>query len=208
MLRKLLVSTSLITIGLSLQSCLPTVVTAATKTGVTVAQERSFGDAIDDATINSKINSAMLQEDVNNLFVKINVKVTEGSVLLTGTVKDPDARARAAQIAWDQKGVKEVINEIKVSSESLKLSDVTDYSKDTWITTQIKSKLLLNKDVKSVNYSIDTINGVVYMTGVAQDQQELNTVTQLVGSVSYVKKVVNYVRIKGSKLREHNHIYK
>ena len=191
----------LLTLALSLSTaCVPVVLSTATATGVSIAQEKSMGDSIDDTTIWTKISSDLLQKDVNNLFNHVNIKVTEGRVLLTGNVPTPENRVEAVKIAWRQRGVKEVIDEIKVASPS-HVTIVRDFSKDTWITAQLKSKLLFDPSIHSVNYSVETIEGVVYLIGIAQNKQELDEVTNIASTIKYVQRVINFVRIKNALLR-------
>lgn len=186
--------------------CLPAVIGAAATTGRTISEERTVGDAVDDTTIWAKIKSDLLQQDVNNLFNQIDVKVNEGRVLMTGSVRSQEVRAKAVKIAWSQRGVKEVIDELTLAIPTGELA-IKDYSKDTWITTQITSALLLNKDIYSVNYNVETIDGIVYLMGIAQDETELNMVTNIAGTVKYVKKVVSHVRVKNTPKQQSNQIY-
>ncbi|MFN7039467.1 MAG: BON domain-containing protein [Alphaproteobacteria bacterium] len=185
----------IISLLLNLCGCLPAIFSAAATTGVVLTQDRSAGNALDDATIWAKIKSSYLQDDINNLFAHIDVKVNEARVLLTGYTTDPEIRIKAVQIAWEQKGVKEVINEINLTEPTDKLA-IKDYSLDTWITAQIKAKLLVNKYIKSVNYSVITLNQTVYLFGVAQDEDELNNVSDIVSKTRFVKHVISHVKIK------------
>ena len=77
------------------------------------------------------------------------------------------------RLAWQASGVTEVVNEIRVTDEG----GVMNYVRDSWISTQLKTKILIDKDIKSVNYSIETVNGVVFLMGITQNQAELNRVT-------------------------------
>ncbi len=166
-------------------------------TGVGIVQERSFGKGIDDKTILAQINSLYLQEDVGNLFNNVDVEVNEGRVMLTGNVATAESRIQAVKLAWQPKGVKEVINEIQITNKT----GIRDIAKDTWITAQVKSKLLFNKDVASINYTVDTVNGVVYLMGIAQNQTELDTVTFVASTIKGVQKVISHVRLKDDVLR-------
>ena len=100
-------------------------------------------------------------------------------------------RDEAVRLAWQAEGVKEVINEIQIAD-----SDLGDFASDTWISTNLKSKLLFDSKIASINYSVETVRGVVYLIGVAQSQEELDRVTNHARSLEYVKKVVSYVKIK------------
>lgn len=166
--------------------------------GVTAAEERSFGNAIDDTVIETKVESALLQEDIDHLFTRVDVDVHEGRVLLTGSVLHPDHRMKAVQMAWQPEGVKEVINEIQVEGNAL---DPKVMAQDAWINTQLSGQILVAKGVRSINYNIEVVNGTLYLIGVAQDSAELNKVLDLARRVKGVKKVVNHVRLKDSPLR-------
>ena len=182
-------------------ACVPAIMGASATTGVVIAQERTVGDALDDATITAKIKSEFLQHNLDHLFATVHVKTSEGRVMLTGHTHDPEIKVKAVRIAWNQKGVKEVINEIKLAEDSNKLA-IKEYGVDTWITAQIKAKMLLNKEIRSINYNVETIRGVVYLLGIAQHQSELDQVVSIAESIQHVKKVVNYVRSKDDHHRD------
>lgn len=175
-----------------LQNCAPLLIGGATATGVTVAQERSVGNAIDDTAIWAAIKNSYMQEDMKALMTGVNVKVNEGRVLLTGKVNTPETRVTAVRLAWQPEGVKEVIDEVVVTDKD----SVADYAHDTWVTTQVKSKLLFNRDISSINYSVETVNGVVYLIGVARSQEELEAVTTITSTVRGVKRVISHARLK------------
>lgn len=180
-----------------LSACVPLVVGAGTETAVVVAQERSVGNAVDDASILLRIKNLYLQQEKKDMLVNVEVKVVEGRVLLTGNVDLPDSQIEAVRLAWKVEGVKEVINEIQVNNQA----GFTNYAKDVWISAQVKGRLLITKDVRSVNFSIITVNQTVYVMGIAQDQKELSAVTAVASTTSYVKRVVSYVRLKDDPRR-------
>ncbi len=175
-----------------LSGCFPLVLGAATEGAVVVAQERSVGDAVDDASIFSKIKYKFSQQESKDMLANVEVKVVEGRVLLTGNVDQPDSQIEAVNLAWQVEGVKEVINEIQINDQS----GFSNYARDVWVSTQVRSRLLFGKGIKSVNYSVITVNQVVYLMGVAQNQEELDKATYVASTTSYVKKVVSYVRLK------------
>lgn len=179
------------------QGCAPVVAGTVATAGTTVAQERTVGHAVDDATINARINSRFVQKDLENLYGNVDVDVTEGRVMLTGAVRNPDTRKEAERISWEVPGVVEVINEIQVTNHQ----SFQSYAQDSWITTQVKSKLLFTKNIRSVNYGVDTINGVVYLMGIAQNAKELEWVTSIASRVKGVKKVVSHVWLKDDPRR-------
>ena len=179
--------------AISLQGCIVAVGAAAGTAGAAAAQERSVGDAVGDTVIKSNINSALLQKSMD-LFGDVEIDVVEGRVMLTGSVPVPEDRVEAVRLTWTVDGIKEIINEIQVEDES----GLNDYAQDSWITARIKSKLLFEKEVKSINYNIETVNAVVYMIGIAQSQGELEKVTNIVRNVPNVRRVVSHVRVRSA----------
>jgi osmotically-inducible protein OsmY len=178
-------------LGLSLQGCVGTVIGVGATAGTAAMEERGLSGAADDTALRLRIN-ALLSEKDERLWRKVGMQVYMGRVLLTGTVETPEMRAEAVKLAWTAEGVKEVINEIQLAGSA----GASGFARDTWISTQLKSALLFDKQVASINYSIETVAGTVYLIGLAQDQRELDRVMNHARGLSYVKKVVNYVQIK------------
>jgi osmotically-inducible protein OsmY len=176
----------------SVSGCIPLLLGAGTETAVVAAQERSAGNAMDDAGILIKIKNLYVNQEDKDMFLNVEVKVVEGRVLLTGNVDKPDSQIEAVKLAWQVDGVKEVINEVQISDKS----GFWNYSKDAWISAQIRARLVFGKDIKSINYSVITVNQVVYIMGIAQSQEELNRVSNVASTTSYVQRVVSYVRLK------------
>lgn len=176
----------------ALSGCITLATSAAGEGVVVAAQERSAGRALDDAGILVSLKEQYLRKDAKDLFANVIVKVVEGRVLLTGNVDKPETQVEAVRIAWTVDGVREVINEIQVNDQS----SLLNYSRDVWISTQVRTKLLVTKGIRSVNYSVITVNQVVYLTGIAQDQAELDRATTVASTTPYVQKVVSYVRLK------------
>ena len=101
----------------------------------------------------------------------------------------------AVDIAWSQNGVKEVVNELNVSEDS-NYFDAAEYSRDTWITSRIKAKTILDPDIKFINYTIITSKGVVYVFGITRSEEELSRVLDIAAEVKGVKKVVNHTSFR------------
>jgi len=178
------------------QGCVSLAVGGVAAGGVAAVEERSLGTQIDDRGLYLKINDKLLNKDAV-LFRKVNVEVNEGRVLLTGNVKKPEDRVTAADLSWEVQGVKEVLNELVVTDRT----ELRDFPKDTWITTQLKTRLLGDSHVLQVNYSVETINGVIYLLGIAQNQEELDRVVNHARNISGVQKVVSFVRLKDDPKR-------
>jgi len=196
MLSKIYLSTITLASAAILSSCVPAAIFGgAAAVGYTIAQERSVGDAIDDIAIETEVNALLLAQEDKNLFLNVDIDSVEGRVLLTGSVPTRRAKVDAYKTAWRPDSVKEVINEITVDKDNSQYS-AKKIASDTWISAQIESKLLFARNVSSINYSIETIDGNVYLMGVAKDKEELKNVAEIASTVSGVKKVVSHVRIK------------
>ena len=178
-------------LGASLQGCASAVIGVGATAGTAAMEERGLAGLADDRASRLRIN-ALLSDKDERLWRKVGMQVYMGRVLLTGTVETEAMRADAVRLAWSAKGVKEVINELQLADSG----GASGFARDTWISTQLKFALLFDKQVSSINYSIETVLGTVYLIGLAQDRVELNRVMNHARGLSYVKKVVNYVQIK------------
>ncbi len=158
---------------------------------VTVAEERSVDNVVDDAAIRFAINKKWLEADTI-IFTNLSTQVTEGRVLITGVVNEPQQRLEAIRIAWQVNGVREVINEIEVDEPQ----GFSGYARDTSITAQVESRLLFDTSIQSINYSILTENRVIYLMGIAQDDAERARVIDHARQIPYVRRVVDYTRLK------------
>lgn len=196
-MRNSLIATLVIS-SLVISACVPVLVAGGSETAAVVAQERSVGNAVDDAGILIKIKAAFADKDYKDLLANVEIKVVEGQVLLTGNVDKPESQVEAVRLAWTVKGVKEVINEIQINDKS----GFWNYTRDVWISTQIRARLIATKGVRSINYSVITVNQTVYIMGIAQDQSELDKVTYVCSTTNYVQHVVSYARLKDDPRRK------
>jgi osmotically-inducible protein OsmY len=184
---------------LALPACDPTQVAAGAGATVLVAaaQERDIGDAVDDKTIQLSLNARLLEKDAE-LFARVESEVVEGRVLLTGNVPRPEHRIEAARLIWQVPGVREVLNEIAINDRS----GVVDYFKDSWITTQLIAKLLTDSEIFEINYSVETVNGIVYLMGIAQSPAEIERVTNHARGLAGVRRVISHVHTKDDPKRK------
>lgn len=183
-------------LGLSATACTPVGVAAGVgaTVGLAAAQEGGIKTATNDTAIRVSITDMWLKHDVN-MYRRLSMTVTEGRVLITGSVPNPDMRVDAVRLAWQADGVRQVINEVTVDEGG----GVTGYVSDGFITTNLKTQLMLDKEVQSINYSIETVKGTIYLMGVAQDRKELDRVLDRARNTKYVKSVVSYVRLRGEQ---------
>ena len=182
--------------SLSLAGCADAIVGAATTTGLAVAEERTVENAVKDLTIQAELNHLFFQDDLA-LYNDVSLSVVEGRVLLKGRVPTHEDRDRAGWVARQATRVREVINELQVTGEG----GILDYAKDRWISLKLDTRLLLDLDILSVNYDVATVNGTVYLIGIAQDEDELKQVEAHARGVDGVKRVVSHVIMKDDPRR-------
>ena len=183
---------------LALAACTPAgvVVGGAASAGVAASEERGIKGAADDAVIRVKINEAWVKEDFDT-FIRLNLQIYEGRVLVSGRVPDQAQADKAVQAAWQPDGVREVINEIEISEGG----GLNDFANDTLINARLDADLLFDGDVDSINYSTRAVAGTVYLLGVAQDRAELDRVFRIARDVPNVKRVISHVIMKDDPRR-------
>jgi osmotically-inducible protein OsmY len=174
-----------------LSACIPAVVGSGAAVGVAATKEKGVTGAWTDTKISSAIKLALYQKDPD-LHRVVDVNVQNGEVMLTGAVPNEQMHEDAVKIAWEPQGVKRVIDNIGRSQGA----SLGTYTKDTMITTQLKSTLMFDGDIQSRNYSIKTVSGQVYLMGIAQNQNELDKVVEYARNTGGVTKVVSYVKLK------------
>ncbi|MBL4666428.1 MAG: BON domain-containing protein [Sneathiella sp.] len=182
--------------AVSLSGCTPVglVVGGAAAAGVVVAEERSISDAVEDAGIKINIMNGLFKKS-ETLFVDVSTIVIEGRVLVTGVVRDVDHRDAVAAIIWKTDGVEEVLNELQISNQS----NIPSSAEDSWVSAKLKARLLQDISIKHVNYSMDTVNRVVYLMGIAQNPAELERVYLHARDVDGVRKIISHVVMKDSR---------
>lgn len=177
-----------------LGGCVGAAIGGAATVGVAAYDERGIDGVANDLKLAADIRTEWLAADAD-LPVKASVEVHGGRALLTGVLQDEKRRANAVALAWKVPGVKEVLNEIQVAPSG----GVVDFSRDAWITGQIKAKMTFDEKIMGINFHVQTVNKTVYMIGVARSQDELNRVMTIARSISYVQNVIQHIRIKAPK---------
>lgn len=191
-LRVLLLTGTLLAALPSLTGCILAAAGAGAASGyATLAQERSPGDQIKDTTIRS-LASQSWDKYNPELAHDLDATVYEGRVLLTGRVPTEEWRQEAVQRTWKVDGVKEVYDEIEVGPDT----HFSDEARDTFVSTRLRNDLVWDGQVKSINYTVKTENGIVYIIGSARSQGELDRVTGYARNIPNVRRVVSYVRIR------------
>jgi len=158
----------------------------------TLQPERSIGREVDDANASLSIKSAMLRTEGFALD-GVDVEVTEGIALLTGTVPREDDRLMAECLTWSSVAVRAVANEVEVGQGN----SLRDRTRDAVITQRVRARLLSDRTIRSVNFNVETYRGRVYLLGLARSQGELDRATAHASLVEEVEEVISYVQIAG-----------
>ena len=174
--------------------CTSQIAVGTASTAIAVSkEERTLGEFVDDTLIKTQIKN--LYFDTNeNIFFNVDVEVSQGRVLLTGTLDNSDLRIEATRMAWGIGGVQTVINELQISDDD----NILNFADDLLISTQIKGKLLLSSELSYINYTVETVNGIVYLIGIARSEEERQSVINLSREVYGVVDVIDYINIVSS----------
>ena len=155
-------------------------------TGVSVAFDpRSVGTQIDDSIMQKNLSTRILLSE-KSYFFSVNSNVLDGRIFITGKVDDPEDKLKITKLAWETKGVRSVKNDIKVKEEF----NFKQSAKDIFITSQLKTALILNKNTKATNYQIDTYKSKIYIYGIAMTREERDLVLKEAKEILDVKDVI------------------
>ena len=155
-------------------------------TGVSVALDpRSVGTQIDDSIMQKNLTARILLSDKKYL-LSVKSKVLDGRIFMTGKVDDPEEKLKLTKMAWETQGVRSVRNDIKVKEEF----NFKQSAKDIFITSQLRTALILNKDIKASNYQIDTYKKKVYLYGIAITSKEKNEVLEEAKQILDVEDII------------------
>ena len=171
---------------LLLSSCVGVSSTGIFGTGVSVALDpRTIGTQMDDSLMQKNLAARILVKDKKYL-LSVKSKVLDGRIFLTGKVDNPEEKLLLTKLAWETKGTRSVRNDIKIKEEfSFKRS-----AKDVLITSQLRTALILNKNIKATNYQIDTYKKKIYIYGIALTSDEKDLVISEAKEILDVKDVV------------------
>ena len=149
-------------------SCVGTSSQGVFGTGVSVALDpRSLGTQIDDSIMQKNLSARLTLKEKSYL-LSINVKVIDGRIFITGKVNNPEEKLKITKLAWETKGVRSVKNDIKIKEKF----NFKQSAKDLLITSQLRTALIFDKEIKATNYQIDTYKEKIYIYGIAHTKDE------------------------------------
>ena len=169
-----------------LNSCMGTSSVGVFGSGGSVAFDpRTVGMQIDDSIMQKNLVGRLTLSD-KKYFLSINVKILDGNIFLSGKVDQAEEKLKIIKLAWETKGARSVKSAIMIRGKT----NFKGTAKDILITSQLRTALIFNKNVKATNYNIDTISGKIYIFGIAMSQDEKKEVVKEAQEIYGVKKVI------------------
>ena len=160
-------------------------------TGVSVALDpRSLGTQIDDSIMQKNLSARLVLMD-KKYFLSIKSKVLDGRIFLTGKVDNPEEKLRITKMAWETERARSVRNDIKIKEKF----NFKQSAKDILITSQLRTALILNKEIKATNYQIDTYKKKIYVYGIALTTEEKELVVEEAKQILDVEDVIASILI-------------
>ena len=175
-------------ITLFLQSCAPLVGTVGMVSLGAASKEKGLGTSIKDNVIKTKISNLIYKYN-KDLIADTKVFVNNSSVLFTGKLINPNDKIEFTKLAWSIRGVKEVNNEIQVTD----MTSIKNIARDLASLGEIRARLISDKSINSINFSVDVVNDKAYISGVATNELEINLVKSHASSARFIKEVFNYI---------------
>ena len=146
---------------------------------------RTIGMQIDDTIMQKNLSARLALKD-KKYFISIQSEVLDGRIFLSGKVDEPEEKIRITKMAWETKGVRSVKNAITIKGQS----NFKNTAKDILITSQLRTALILNKNTKARNYTLETVNKNIYIFGIAMDSEEKKEVINEANKIYDVKEVI------------------
>ena len=183
---------------LLLNSCVGSSTSGVFGTGVSVALDpRTLGTQIDDSIMQKNLQARLALTEKKYL-IRISVKVLDGRIFLGGKVDEPEEKLKITKMAWETKGVRSVKNNIAIKQEF----SFKNIVKDVLITSQLRTALILNKNVKASNFNIDTINQKTYVFGIAYSENEKKEIIQEAKQIVDLKELVTSILMTSDLSRQ------
>ena len=173
-------------IGIVLSGCVGVASKGIFGTGVSVALDpRTVGTQVDDSIMQKNLAGRILLMD-KKFLLSVKTKVLDGRIFLTGKVDNPEEKLKLTKLAWETSGVRSVRNDIKIKEEF----NFQQSAKDILITSQLRSAMIFNKNIKATNYQIDTYKKKIYVYGIALTSEERDLVVKEAEEILDVEDVI------------------
>ena len=181
-----------------LSSCVGSSTSGIFGTGVSVALDpRTLGTQIDDSIMQKNLQARLALTEKKYL-IKLSVKVLDGRIFLSGKVDEPEEKLKITKMAWETKGARSVKNNITIKQKF----SIKKIAIDVLITSQLRTALILNKNVKASNFNIDTVNQKTYVFGIAHNEEEKKEIIQEAKQIVDLKELVTSILMTSDLSRQ------
>ena len=177
-----------------LSGCTSAILSVGTAAVAASTTEKGFSTSVADSQIHAKLTDRFIKTNLS-LVTAVDISVNDGAVLLTGKIKTPEEKILATKLTWEIRGVREVVNHLQVTDSS----SIKDIAKDRAAWAALRTKLIADSDISSLNFSIAVVNGIVYLSGIAANADEANRVVAHARNVRFTQEVVNYIILQTDK---------
>ena len=181
-----------------LSSCVGSSTSGVFGSGVSIALDpRTLGTQIDDSIMQKNLQARLALTEKRYL-IQLSVKVLDGRIFIGGKVDEPEEKLKITKMAWETNGVRSVKNNIAVKQKfSFKNTAI-----DVLITSQLRTALILNKNVKAANFNIDTINQKTYIFGIAHTEDEKREIIQEAKQIVDLKELITSILLVSDLSRQ------
>ena len=181
-----------------LNSCVGSSTSGVFGTGVSIALDpRTLGTQIDDSIMQKNLQARLALAEKKYL-IQLSIKVLDGRIFLGGKVDEPEEKLQITKMAWETKGARSVKNNIAIKQKF----SFKNTAKDILITSQLRTALIFNKNVKSANFNIDTINQKTYIFGIAHSEDEKREIIQEAKQIVDLKELVSSILLVSDLSRQ------
>ena len=183
-----------------LSSCVGSSTSGVFGSGVSIALDpRTLGTQIDDSIMQKNLQARLALAEKRYL-LRLSVKVLDGRIFISGKVDEPEEKLKITKMAWETKGVRSVKNNIVIKKNfSIKATAI-----DILITSQLRTALILNKNIKAANFNIDTINQKTYIFGIAHTENEKKEIIQEAKQIVDLKELITSILLVSDLSRQKN----
>jgi len=190
----------IIFLSIMLTACVGSSTKGIFGTGVSVALDpRTLGTQIDDSIMQKNLQARLVLTE-KKYIVKISVKVLDGRIFLGGKVNTPEEKLKITKMAWETKGARSVKNNISIKQKF----SFKNIATDVLITSQLRTALILNKNIKAANFNIDTINKKTYVFGIAHSEEEKKEIIQEAKQIVDLEEIVTSILMVSDLSRQKN----
>ena len=181
-----------------ISGCASALIGGVATVGLATMQERSLKDSAIDFKLELQLQKKLFEASKDKLFATVDVIIIEQRIMLIGNVESQEVRDLATKISWEvSPKIKAVLNELTIGGKSTLLSE----AKDVRISLSLSGLLIGDVDISDINFSHSVSKQVIFLIGIAKNDDELNQVIHHARTVKGVRKVISHIILKNDKKR-------